>query len=70
MWVSSGLLTNEVLHDLWVVSVKDGSGEPAHVELDVSLCCLNVLLVGDVHGLAPVPCQGDAHHTWQTGHEA
>lgn len=58
-------LTNKVLHDLRIVAVKDGRGEPADVELDVSLSRFDVLLVADVHRLAPVSRQGDAHETCQ-----
>lgn len=53
--------TNKVFHHLWVVAMKDGCGEPADVELDISLSCLDVLLVADVHRLAPVSRQGDAN---------
>ena len=46
--------TDIVFHNLGVVSVKDGSRKPSHVELDVSLCCFDVPLVGDVHRFPPV----------------
>lgn len=53
--------TDEVFHHLGVVSVKDGGGEPAQVELDVSLRCLNVFLVADVHWFSPVSPQRDSN---------
>lgn len=40
--------------------MKDGCGKPAQVELHVSLSCFDVLLVADVHWLAPVARQRDA----------
>lgn len=43
--------------------MKDGCGEPANVELDVSFSRFNVLLVADVHRLAPVSRQRDANQT-------
>lgn len=55
--------TNKVFHDLRIVAVKDGCGEPANVELDVSFSRFNVLLVADVHRLAPVSRQRDANWT-------
>ena len=57
----SMLPTYIVLHNLWVVSVKDGRSEPAQVELHVSLSCFDVPLVANVHRLSPVSRQGDAH---------
>lgn len=46
--------TDIIFHNLGVVSIKDRSCEPSHVELDVSLCCFDVPLVGDVHRFPPV----------------
>lgn len=43
--------------------MKDRCGKPAQVELDVSLSCFDILLVGDVHRLTPVPRQRDANQT-------
>lgn len=56
-------LTNEVFHHLGVVSMKDGCGKPAQVELDIPLSCFNVFLVADVHRLSPVSRQRDANQT-------
>lgn len=54
-------ITNKVFHDLRIVAVKNGCGEPAKEELDVSLSRFDVLLVADVHRLAPVSRKGDAN---------
>lgn len=43
--------------------MKDGCGKPAQVELDVSLSCLNVFLVADIHRLSPISRQRDANQT-------
>lgn len=53
--------TDEVFHHLGVVSVEDGGGEPAEVELDVSLRCFDVFLVADVHRFSPVSPQRDSN---------
>lgn len=51
--------TDVILHDLGIVSAEEWCGEPSQVELDVSLCSLDVLLVGDVHWFPPVSRQRD-----------
>lgn len=56
--------TYVILHDLGIVSTEEGCGEPSQVELDVSLCCLYVPLVGDIHWFPPVSCQGDSNQPW------
>lgn len=56
--------TDVIFHDLGVVSVKERRGEPSQVELDVSLCCFYVPLVGNVHRFPPVGRQRDPHQTW------
>lgn len=56
--------TDVFLHNLGVVSIKERRGEPSQVELDVSLCCFDVPLVGEVHGFPPVGRQRNPNQAW------
>lgn len=62
-------LTDKVFHHLRVISVEDGCGKPAQEELDVSLSCLDVFLVANIHRLAPIPRERDANQTCRSGQE-